>query len=298
MYKNHKSPKLYIKQEEKLKKQIESIHPWYIKKEIEQRLIELEAIKAKITQSLTENENKCFGKSLRVVNNHNSYAYYVRRTGKDSKGLYLSKENQDLAQNLALQEYNRKLLVEVDAEIEILKNIKENWQDDGIQEIYKKLPKGKQILCTPVILPDENYISIWKNKTYTGKQFSSEKEDFITAKGERVRSKSEVILADTLTRFRIPYRYEFPLSVYLKNGEKIEIYPDFCCLNVRTRQEFFWEHLGMVDNPEYAETAVNKILTYRNNGFFEGENILYSYETSKTPISSKSIEVLIKKYLI
>lgn len=298
MYKIRKTQKLYIKNGGQLKKQIESIHPWYIEKDIEERLIELEELRAKITQSQAENEIKCFGKSLRVVKNHNSYAYYIRRTGKDSKGIYLSKKNQDLAKMLAVREYNTKLLDEVDTEIEALKKMRKMWQDEGIQMVYTKLPHGKQILFDPMILPDEKYISAWKSKSYSGRKFQTENEDYITANGERVRSKSEVILADTLTRFGIPYRYEFPVNVSLNNGEKMEMYPDFCCLNVRTRQEFFWEHFGMMDNPEYAEVAVNKVFVYRKNGFFEGENILYTYETGNIPLSTKAIEQLIKKYLI
>lgn len=74
-------------------------------------------------------------------------------------------------------------------------------------------------------------------------------------KGERVRSKSEVIIADMLNRKGISYRYEYP--VYLKNVG--QIYPDFTVLDAIRRREIYWEHLGMMDDPDYAEMAILRV---------------------------------------
>ena len=55
----------------------------------------------------------------------------------------------------------------------------------------------------------------------------------ITEKGEYVRSKSEKIIADTLTKNNINYVYELPLR--LKGYGTVK--PDFTVLNKRTRHE-------------------------------------------------------------
>ena len=68
---------------------------------------------------------------------------------------------------------------------------------------------------------------------------------FYTSKGERVRSKSEVIIADVLNREGVPYRYEYP--IYIKGIGKI--YPDFTVLNIGIRKEMIWDHFGMMDDP-------------------------------------------------
>ncbi|MEE3440399.1 MAG: hypothetical protein VZR07_10670, partial [Ruminococcus sp.] len=52
---------------------------------------------------------------------------------------------------------------------------------------------------------------------------------FETQRGEIVRSKSEVIIADALYYANIPYHYEKPIKV----GDRV-IYPDFTVLNVKT----------------------------------------------------------------
>ena len=72
--------------------------------------------------------------------------------------------------------------------------------------------------------------------------------------GERVRSKSEVIIADILKNNGIPYRYEYPVLI------NRNIHPDFCCLNVRTRKEYFWEHFGKMDDIEYARQKLERTL--------------------------------------
>lgn len=76
-----------------------------------------------------------------------------------------------------------------------------------------------------------------KRFEYRGKGFDESTSEFYTAKGEKVRSKSEVIIADVLSREGIPYRYEYPL--YLKGIGKV--HPDFTVLNVKQRKEIYWE---------------------------------------------------------
>ena len=121
--------------------------------------------------------------------------------------------------------------------------------------------------------------------------------EYLTARGERVRSKSEIIIADTLFRLKIPYRYEYPLNLKNTKGEKLTLYPDFTCLNLRTRREFYWEHFGMMDNSEYSENVVQKLHLYEQNGIIPGKNLIITMETSTIPINTKQIELLAKSYL-
>ena len=52
--------------------------------------------------------------------------------------------------------------------------------------------------------------------------------EFYSNSGVRVRSKSELIIANMLEKYGIPYRYEYPL---LLNGNDL-VRPDFLCLNI------------------------------------------------------------------
>jgi exodeoxyribonuclease V alpha subunit len=76
-----------------------------------------------------------------------------------------------------------------------------------------------------------------------------------------VRSKSEVIVADTLARLGISYEYEKPLRS--KNNPKDFCVPDF---TVRFGADtFYWEHLLSV--PLYLESWEHKKRWYERNGF-------------------------------
>lgn len=51
----------------------------------------------------------------------------------------------------------------------------------------------------------------WVAQEYQGKEFQKGTAVILTQKGERVRSKSEKILADYFYQHNIPYKYEKPL---------------------------------------------------------------------------------------
>ena len=172
--------------------------------------------------------------------------YYHFTNPKDLKGKYIPHSKITFAQKLAQKDYDEKLIKLLEKQIVLIeKYLRAN--ENKINELYTKMSYTRQQLVNPVTLPDSLYIKEWKNVTWKGASYNTQTEDLTTANEEQVRSKSEVIIADTLKRMNIPYRYEYPLE--LKDGRTI--YPDFLCLNVRTRQEFYWEHFGMMDDPEY-----------------------------------------------
>ena len=62
-------------------------------------------------------------------------------------------------------------------------------------------------------------------------------------------------------------------------------------------KKFAWEHFGMMDDPDYAARATEKLELYAENGFFPGKNLIITMETSAKPLSSKLLKSLIKTYL-
>ena len=114
-----------------------------------------------------------------------------------------------------------------------------------------------------------------------------------TARGEFVRSKSEVIIANSLYHHDIPYKYEQPLI--LTNGK--QLLPDFTINDMESGRIYYWEHCGMLDNPTYRERWEAKKELYLKNGIQEGIDLLVS-EDHNGAIDTKEIEHLINKYLI
>ena len=80
---------------------------------------------------------------------------------------------------------------------------------------------------------------------------------YSTSKGDKVRSKSEVIIANLLFQHNIKYEYELPLEY--EHGKYIE--PDFTIF-LSNNEKIFWEHLGMLGSETYDENWLNKMKIY------------------------------------
>lgn len=114
-----------------------------------------------------------------------------------------------------------------------------------------------------------------------------------TLAGHKVRSKSEVIIANLLYTNRIPYRYEAALTL-----NELTVYPDFTILHPATQQLFYWEHFGMMDKSTYCDAACNKLKSYCYNGIFPSMQLITTYETGKTPIRSEQVQQIITQYFL
>ena len=148
-------------------------------------------------------------------------------------------------------------------------------------ELEKLIREKKKALSNA---PD-GYLRVLDRKTYA---------EYYSDNGLRVRSKSEILIANALDKYCIPFRYEYPLMLK-KSGV---VRPDFTCLNIRTRKEYIWEHFGMMDDEGYAHKNVLKINDYETSGFHAGINMILTFETSLTPINSNIIRAMIENYLI
>ena len=255
-------------------------------KEREKYLCELKSEKEKELKTAPEGQ-------LRVCHSRKRIQYYHRTNPKDFNGVYIKEKNIHLAQGLAQKDYDQKLLRAIEKELECIRKYFVNYPEKNAEQVFESLHKDRRRLIRPIRETDEQYVKDWMSVEYEGKGFAEEAPEFYTSRGERVRSKSEWIIAELLEKEGIPYHYEYP--VYLRGFGKV--YPDFTVLNVRTRREIYWEHMGMMDNPVYAEKAVNKIHTYEQNGMFQGEDLLVTYETGKNPLNQKVIMRMIQRYL-
>ena len=52
-----------------------------------------------------------------------------------------------------------------------------------------------------------------------------------------------------------------------------------------------------MDDPKYAEKVVRKINSYIANGYFPGDNLIVSYESSGTVLNDRIVVKMIDKYL-
>lgn len=260
-----------------------------IKKLLEERANQLLKIKKEKEKALV----KAPDGSLRLCKHGNKTQYYHRNNPKDFNGIYIKEKDIELARQLAQKDYDKKVFCCAEKELHAINKYLLSCPKTSVEEIYEGLHVARQKMIVPIKETDKEYVRKWQEEKYQVKAFHEDTPELYTAKGERVRSKSELIIADMLNQQGIPYKYEYPL--YLRGIGKV--YPDFTVLNISKRKEIFWEHFGMMDDPVYTEAAVKKIATYEQNGVFPGENLILTYETRKQPINQKLVRSLIEHYL-
>lgn len=232
--------------------------------------------------------------TLRVCSSGDRVQYYQRTDPKDFNGKYIKEKDIYIAQELAQKDYDKKVLRAIDKELDAIRKYFSNYPKVNAEQIYETLHKARQTLILPILEPDKQYIHKWQSVEYQGKGFQADTPEYYTDKEERVRSKSELMIADMLEKENIPYRYEYP--IYLKGMGKV--YPDFTVLHTKLRKEMYWEHLGMMDDSSYAEKALQKIIIYEQNGIFPGENLILTYETRKNPLNRKQVRLMMQHYLL
>ncbi len=232
-------------------------------------------------------------KRLHVIKHRTGYQYYQRERGGDSNGTYIKKDDMDRAASLVQMEYDKKLLVALGDSLRLVKKLQTKKLRDPFQYILDRMAPGKKELVKQYYFTDEGFINKWRSQKYERMAFREEMPEFYSRAGLRVRSKSEVFIADILEEMGIPFYYEKPLR--LKSGT---IYPDFTLLNIKERKEVYWEHFGMMDDKEYRDAAYMKIRKYEAEGLFQYDAVIWTFETSGNPVNTRELRKMVRKLRI
>ncbi len=112
-------------------------------------------------------------------------------------------------------------------------------------------------------------------------------------KGDWVRSRAELWIADYLFQKKIPYHYEEALT--LKNGGTV--FPDFTILDVYTGKKFYLEYFGLMHNPEYVTKNLKRINELAQSGVILGKNMLAAFECRDVPFNPAAVRLMIDSIL-
>jgi hypothetical protein len=236
----------------------------------------------------TEQKLKCFPEGRVCVKRHGDkpYYYYVSQNAPER---ILKSEDSSLLDALLQKSYLEKVLRVSKKEILLLNKLMSRYPDPVAEEVYDQLKSDRKINVKPIVKPIEQYVQEWQNRPYEKKAISEDVPIFKTMKGECVRSKSEVIIADRLNVNGIPYKYECPIMVA---GEII--HPDFTILRKSDRKILYLEHCGKMDDPKYAEDMVTRVNNYALEGIIMGDRLFYTVESSQNPLDVRVLDVMIQ----
>lgn len=226
--------------------------------------------------------------SLIASCSHGVAQYYVYADGRRAYT-----KDALLAERLAYKCYYSALMKRAESELSRLTSFLEKCRDASVEDVYRDLPELKKPLIKPLCVDNDTYAEWWMSQQYKSLNYETS-EEYSTNGSDRYRSKSESMIAACLREAGIPFRYECQL--HLKGFG--DIYPDFTVLNRRTREVFYHEHFGMMENADYAAKALQKINAYEKNGLLQGRKLITTFESEHVHIDMRVVQKIIEEFYL
>ena len=189
---------------------------------------------------------------------------------------------------LAKKEFARKALEVLEPNIATLRTAVEQIVPFDVDEILSSMTKGyaklpeeyffdRDLLAIDLHLDGEREARIrrheeWGNTEFYQNTKHEESKRHTTSWGERVRSKSEMLILERIHHFEVQVHYE-----QVRHIGSITVAPDFT-FEGKNGRPFYWEHVGMLDDYEYASKNYNKLKLYYYAGIIPGDNLILSFE--------------------
>lgn len=214
---------------------------------------------------------------------------YYYHAGADGHEKYLGSNDAKFIEELIQKDYLKRVLKQAKGELIAIEKMLKLYPETLVEDVYNQLPAARKIYVRPINIFDDSYAKKWMETPYRKKPFKKDAPEFYTLKGERVRSKSEVIIADRLRENGIPYRYECPLKV----GNKI-IHPDFTILRMSDRKILYHEHCGKMGDQQYVDDMLTRAKDYNQAGIIPGDRLFYTFESETIPLDMTLLDNIIR----
>ena len=248
---------------------------------VENNIQILKEAETKLDKKFPQGELQCF-------KNENRYKWKV----KEENGIrYLPKTERNQAEILALKKYYEYRKKELESEAAgweaYLK--KTDKMKINSEHLLNHPEYGK--LLAKNFRPLDKELERWQEEPY--EKCTKHPENLLVqgTHGKMLRSKSEAIIDRALYQNKIPFHYEEKLIL-----DGIILYPDFVMRHPFTGQYFYWEHFGMMDNPDYCNHACDKIKLYCRHGIIPSVNLILTYETKQCPLNADKVEMILQEY--
>lgn len=225
--------------------------------------------KERIFNKLTGELQSIGGGTLNVTSKAGKQYYIEYKNGRQ-RGI---SRDFDRVYELARKEYLIKKLAVLEKELKIL--VRNELQTEACAasgiDIEESIIKKYSRLDFERIIYSGTELDWYRNRK-SQNPYMRENLIYATESGNLMRSKSERFIGDFLEMKRRVYRYEPRISI-----EGRDIYPDFMVLKP-DGEIVIWEHLGLMNNAEYADRMMRRLQDYRKSGFVQHRNLICTYE--------------------
>lgn len=168
-------------------------------------------------------------------------------------------------------------------------------RNPSIPDTFEKIVNASeyQKLLSHFFTPLSQELTEWMNSPYAKNTMHPEGLIYRSNSGNLLRSKSESIIDMLLHINKIPFRYECALQL-----DEITYFPDFTIRHPLNGQTFYWEHFGLMNNPDYCKKAFLKLKNYSLHGIIPSINLITTFETKENPLSVDTVQLIISHYFL
>lgn len=193
-------------------------------------------------------------------------------------------KDENMIRALARKKYLHKQLELLAANQRAVEEFLMRYTEATADEILERLPKPIRPYCFSH--PDRK--GRWGDGFYRQSDYMPEKKIHTTSKGLKVRSKSEVLIAEKLYEHNIEFRYEQILQI-----EQMEFAPDFTIMADDGRL-IYWEHCGLTGSKKYMDRHKRKLEIYERADIAPWTNLIITYDDQYGNINMNVVESEIK----
>jgi len=221
------------------------------------------------------------------------YRYYQTSWDSNQKKKvrkYISAENHEVALSLAQKHEDRARLRVLERDLAGIHAYRKAYERMPVKEVRES--NAMKLLLDELHGDLARELDEWMAAPYSRSQsYGGNLRHKTRKEGEYVRSKSEAMIARVLFDAGIPYRYEDALDL---NGKIF--HPDFTMRHPSTGEYFYWEHLGLMDEPDYVRRSLDRIRIFNLNHISPETNLILTYESQERPLDEEWVARLVQYY--
>ena len=214
------------------------------------------------------------GRMIRTFSQGRPVIMHIINSGKDRKRKIIT-GNRELQTGLARRSILEKDLLAVDRQLSILKDAAERIAENSLLDRMRFAIGNFGWLSDEELreccFPEEQ--SGWASEPYPKLDYRPGDLRHTTSFGLKVRSKSELLIAEALHRHGLQFRYEQVYTV-----DKYTVSAVFSIMRADGKL-FIWEHEGLMGQRQYAQRQRRKAEIFEMLGFCPWDNMIITYDT-------------------
>ena len=242
------------------------------------------------------------------------YQYYRSET---INGKYIRHgigKDQYKKKQLARKEYLLKVIPVIESNIKVLSTALSGYQSitpefiiDKMSAIYKSLPT--QHFTDNLLHTDDLSIydihntqhadphvtaklQQWMDAPFDQSTYNLHEKIHTTSRNLKVRTKSELIIAEILYMYNIAFHYEERIYIH---GRRFA--PDFT-IKLPNGKTYYWEHVGLTNDKSYMYDHYDKLRYYQYKDIVPWKNLILTYDNELGDLNTQIIHSEIKNKLL